>query len=144
MDGMEEERKVERGRPPFSLEGYRFSREILDDDSIPDSVKKALWAFGDKEMTLSNLSEGDIKKLLMKYDDAVTAYLMSMTDYDYSFDLEKDLTQLRPKVELKLRRSKSGFEREMLATEISRIKEEPIRKEGGILRRLGGFLGMKR
>lgn len=133
----EQERQSESVLEP----NFRLIQFLVEDKSIPKHIRKDLfWAFSDKEMSLSNLTEKDIERVLTGMNVAYNYYLMSKPDYEHTWKDDIDFRQLRMKVFVKLKRSQDGFERKLDATQIrvSQIEEGQIKSTGG---GIGGRLG---
>lgn len=140
--GLEElQETFKEGEAAFTTEGFRrFAELMVEDDTTPELLKERFWAAPTKDAILSKLTREDISRAMLEFDDAVTAYLMSLPSGAYSFADEFQLTQLRLKFFLKLKRSEEGFERKMLATQIKQqVYEEIEQPKGGLLTGLRRF-----
>jgi len=129
--------------PPPSLDVggiAELARILLSDTKIPKELSgfDGFWGFLDSEMALSNFTPQDIERILLYYDDARLAYLMSKPYYKYTFEDDRNLTQVYGKVFAKTKRSGGGFERRMLATQITQnISTSPDHKKGMLARMFG-------
>lgn len=118
-DAMDEEQRQEQNAAFFrEPQSFRFTKLLIDPKTVPLKIRALFWAFLNKRLVLSNLEERDINKIMLQYDDSVVAHLMSKPVGDYSFQEEFDLTQLRSQVFTEAKRSKGGFERVQLNTQI--------------------------
>jgi len=132
----------EKAKQEFELETYAFGKYLIEDDTTPEDVKTVFWIISTEDTVLSNLEDSDIKKLLLEFDDAYLAYLMTFPDYKFSFTDELAYAEARMKLLLRLKRAKHGYERRMLATQIRemRYEEATEQRKGGII---GRFFGLR-
>jgi len=132
----------EKAKQDFEVEQYAFGKYLIEDDTTPEDIRTIFWVISTKDAVLSNLDEADIKKLLLEFDDAYLAYLMTFPDYKFSFADELAYAEARMKLLLRLKRAKYGYERRMLATQIRemRYEETTEQRRGGII---GRFFGLR-
>ena len=137
--------KLLKEESPTQHESFRrFAEFLTKEDVIPEPIRKIFWVSYSKELPLTNIKREDVSKLVNDFDDAVTAYVMSLPSGAYTFQDEFHLSQLRLKFVVKTMRSVEGFERRMLATQIKQqIFEELEQPKGGIINRIMRFFGRK-
>ena len=70
----------------------------------------------DKEFSLSNLSNSDIKAILHNYHSVTNILLLSMPPRSLDWDTWAQIEQGYAKLLVKSKRSKEGFERKQLTT----------------------------
>jgi hypothetical protein len=132
--------------PDMSIgEFAKFTEFLITDKSIPPNLSEPFWGFGDKENAISNLRPDDIKSVLNQFEIARLTYLMSKPEFEHSWKDELALNNLRPKLQVKLKRSEGGFERRLEATQIRQIQTDSLGREQkkGFLGRIFGFGGGK-
>ena len=124
----------------------RFAEFLVKEDVIPERMGSTFWATKSKDVSLSNLSDKDVERLINDFDDMVDAYLISLPSGAFTFHDDFALSQLRIKWILRLKRSKEGFERKMLATQIKQqVFEETEQPKGGLISGIKNFfLGRRR
>ena len=102
----------------FEQEAFNFLNFLHTDDSTPKELQTAWFGFLSKESALTNLDNTDINRIMLYFDDAVLAYAMTRPEYQHTFTEEFVLSQLRPRLLMKLKRSLGGFDRKMIVTSI--------------------------
>lgn len=120
-----DKKKLEPEDYYFDGEMFKFNRFIIENDkeTLPVDFAKNFWAFMDKEMTLSNLDNEDIKKGLLWYDIDKIDFMMGIPDYKFTFEMSQNIDQGRFKALVKMKRSFGpDRERVMLATSIKDIR----------------------
>lgn len=158
----EEEQRVPVARNPFEMAQYRdvpipetpisfgggMAEQLLNDNEVPEKIRKAYWFVFHKDNVLTFLDEERKKSKLMNMDIIKIDMLNSIPYYDYTFDLELQLNILRNIFETKLDRALgvkgSGTKNERIVLQsqfteqkqISEMGQSPIRE--GFLKRLFG------
>lgn len=91
---------------------------LTEERAIPKELKNAfpLWAFWDKEVTLSKLNSVDRQLLSNQIAIVRNFILMSIPSYKITLPLLMDLENLETKFNIKLTRGDGGFERKQLTT----------------------------
>lgn len=151
------------GDDPFSQEQYQnvnmpdvpvnyggsMADQLLNDNEVPDEIKKKFWYVFHKDNTLTFLDEKRMERKLLNFDITKIDCLNSMSYYDYTFEKELEFNILRNVLETKLDRAlgvKGGNvknERIMLQSQFSeqrQISEDGSNhnmKEGFFKRLLG-------
>lgn len=146
-----ENRPIKRGTDDgFESESYRFAKIILKDDdilnNIPLNMPEIFWICFDKELALSNFQPEDVRWFLQQFEMAKIDYMMSRPEEDLTFDEIRQFEMMRMKIIAKLKRSEGGMLRERaLFAQQHQIRQfmtnEISQPSGGILSKIGGFLG---
>lgn len=135
-----------KGDSPFTgIDFVRFTQLLIDDKSIPKEWADKFWAFSDREMAVSNIEKADVPTLMNMFDVARLDFLMSKPDYDFSWEDNATLSNLRTKFFVKVKRSVNATERRLLATQIRQIitDNRSGQEKAGFLKRIFGFGGKK-
>jgi hypothetical protein len=129
---------------PISF-GGGMAEQLLNDNEVPEKIRKAYWFVFHKDNVLTFLDEERKRSKLMNMDIIKIDMLNSIPYYDYTFDLELQLNVIRNIFETKLDRALGGKsnvlnERKALQSQfsenkqISEMGQSPIRE--GFLKRL--------
>jgi hypothetical protein len=130
----------------FESESFKFSELLLKDDmdKIPDELQKPFWVFFDKELSLSNLGEQDVQKIIFLLGLVKLDIMMSKPDYDLRFEDMANLDAMTIKAVIKAKRSTGGIERER-ALFVQQVKQfltnEGSQVKGGFLSKIGSMFG---
>jgi len=98
---------------------------------IPPKIKNFFWGFLNKNLTLSNLSDADIRVLMDRYDQAEDIFIMSIPRGEFNFSTMRHLNNCRTLVHVKACRAKRGFERSMERSQISQSMYGPMNQHEG-------------
>jgi len=85
--------------------GGGLTESLLNDNEVPDEVRKKHWWVFHKDNTLTFLDEERKKMKLLSFDIAKIDILNTMPYYDYTFEEELQFTILRNVFETKLDRA---------------------------------------
>jgi len=113
------EQMVPQVRNPFDVPQYQnipipetpvtfgggMAEALLNDNEVPENIRKAYWFVFHKDNTLTFLDEERKKSKLLNFDIIKIDMLNSVPYYDYTFDLELQLNILRNIFETKLDRA---------------------------------------
>ena len=114
----------------FESQMFRFSKFLLEDDSFPEGLEKWFWAFHDKEAALTNLGKENVTRLMRTVDNTIYFYLSCKPAFEYSFEEEVALQQMKGKIYMKLLRSTGGRDRERFILG-SQIQQNILEDNGG-------------
>ncbi len=149
-DMINEELKQEmasHGRQEIEDEATAVERSmkfLVDDKSIPEHIKRLLWATSDKEMVLSNFSDKDMNHVRNMQKVLELAHICTLPPNTYTFSDDLDMINMDLKVFTKVNRSHGGFERQQLTThtKIMNIKADVAgRKKRRTLGGIGRLFG---
>ncbi|MEM1590218.1 MAG: hypothetical protein QW175_07360 [Candidatus Bathyarchaeia archaeon] len=93
---------------------YKIIRFLLEDDAssrllgLPEDLVKTIY---DKELAISNVSDGEIGWAKMQYQRAILHYQMARPVVCRNHREEIKLSVVQPKLLFKMARSRGGFER---------------------------------
>ena len=123
----------------YSSDFAKLIETLLRDDEhpAPDWFKQLVWMPFDKEFSLSNLNNTDIKAILHSYHAVANILLLSMPPRSLDWDTWAQIEQGFAKLLVKSKRSKDGFERKQLTT--SRTIYTPIPQGGEENKKKGWF-----
>jgi len=79
--------------------------KLLDEEAVPAETRKKLWGMTDKEIALTFFTPDDADIAMDMIEDSVLSYITSMKPSEYTFEKDRDLTQLRLKAFAKIKRS---------------------------------------
>ena len=132
----------------FDNEAYKFAKLLITDDRLADDeeLMKKFWIVFDKDVSLSNLTEEDVKSLLLWFDILKIDYLMSKYEDEIDFRKIRNIDALRAKLLVKAKRSTGGLTRDRaLFAQQHQIKELVVGSKeapkGGILGRIASLFG---
>jgi len=133
--------------PEIKSDGREFAEFLLEDEQkkikVPENFMSNFWISFDKEMALTNLTDDDIKKLMLTQKIVRLDTIMEQPDFKLKFHDLKHLDQVEMKTFIKSKRSSGGMgrERALLATQIKQFKAdaESDRPRGGMLSKIGSF-----
>ena len=118
MNGLEEEKNLDEIEDEearlgiFSRQDYRLIRFLLEETGIPEEWVHRFWICFSRSIVLTNLTDRDVRILIMQWDDLTRLFRMSMPHYKYTYDIEIALSQLRQLYISNLKRSTGGAQRE--------------------------------
>lgn len=119
----------------------QFFEQLVGTSDIPDRAIEMFFGFFNKDLVLTNLSRKDIKRLINKFEESRSELLRTKSSWEYSFDEELFLSQVKLAAEERAHRSLEGFERKMEKMEQKRQVIDQKNDEGsksGILAKLLG------
>ena len=92
--------------PDAPIQGATSMAEsLLNDDEVPEAVRRKFWYIFHKDNTLTFLDEERKKSKMLNFDIAKIDMLNSIPYYDYTFEEELGYTVLRNVFETKLDRA---------------------------------------
>lgn len=113
-----ENRDVEQDRTSMFLEGQAVFADQLLKDNTPPEIKKKFWSVTSKENALTFLDKDDIKNSALEFQDIMMTEVMTKGEFEYSFEERALMVQLGWAFFRKISRSKDGFERKKIVTQI--------------------------
>lgn len=120
---------------PISM-GGSMAEQLLNDNEVPDEVKKKFWFVFHKDNVLTFLDDRRKTSKLINFDIAKIDILNSMSYYDYTFEKELEFGVIRNVLETKLDRA-LGFkggniknERIMLQSQFT--EQRQISEDGNV------------
>ena len=108
---------------------YRIIKFIVKDDAdskilgLPEDFLNTIY---DKELVLSNITDGEMKWVMMQYSRVANYYKMGRPVTRYNHREEMKLTIVPAKLLVKLARSRNGFERRQQNTQYSQQRVERV------------------
>jgi len=123
----------------YDSEMYKYFQNLVKTEGIPAKIKQRFWAFSDKEAVLTNMRVDEIRRVLMDFDINYLMYLMSRDESDFNFEEMLEIEQGKSHLNIRLHRSKDGFERRMESTQ---IREMTVSRQGGKEGVLSSFFGL--
>lgn len=133
-------------RGQFGREDFKLVSYLLETPNIPDELKMPFWAFRNRVLALTNLTDKDVKRIMYDWRDAKITFLMSRPHYKYSWKDELLISNLETILFAMLKRSTGGTQRErfIIGAQIQqRIGEPEEIPSGGIVRGVRKFFGMR-
>ena len=132
---------------PGELTDSFATTKFLEEVDLPAELYQfgsKFWASVSKDIKLSNMTDDNIKLIMLMFESSKQRFLMSIPEKDFTFDIYFHLEQLRMILYTRLTSARGGFERRQLS---SSTKNVTIGNDGntgssggGFLRRLqGGF-----
>lgn len=118
----------------------RTTKFLIEDKSIPEHMRKLLWSTADKEMVVSNFSDGDMLHVRNMQKVLELAHICNMPPNTYTFSDDLDMINMDLKVFVKVNRSHHGFERQQLTTQ-TKIMSIKADMAGRKKRRFGASIG---
>jgi len=85
--------------------GGGMAEQLLNDNEVPEGVRKKFWPVFHKDNVLTFLDEERKRSKLLNYDIMKIDWLNAMPYYDYSFEKELEFNILRNVFETKLDRA---------------------------------------
>ena len=132
--------------PDEMTDGYATTK-FLEEVDMPMELQQfgtKFWGAVSKDIKLSNLTDDNIKLVMLMFESAKQRFLMSMPEKDFTFDIYFHLEQLKMILYTRLASARGGFERRQLSSSTKNINvgEGGSRAAGGggIVKRLTGGL----
>lgn len=144
LDKNIKEDEASRADVPMSgIDFVKFTQLLIEDKSIPQKWAEKFWAFSDREMAVGYIEKSDVPTLMNMFDVARLDFLMSKPDYDFNWEDNATLSNLRTKFFVKVKRSVNATERRLLATQIRQIITDTrsSTEKAGFIKRLFGMGG---
>lgn len=114
--------------------GGGLTESLLNDNEVPEEIRKSNWWVFHKDNTLTFLDEERKKSKLLNFDIAKIDMLNTMPYYDYTFEKELELGILRNVFETKLDRAlgfKGTAQRNERIVLQSQFQENRMINDGG-------------
>ena len=134
---------------PDEMTDNYATTKFLEEVDMPyelESFGTKFWAAISKDVKLSNLTDDNIKLIMLMFDSSKQRFLMSIPEKDFTFDIYFHLDQLKMILYTRLASARGGFERRQLSSSTKNINvgndSRATAGGGGFGRRLTG--GMKR
>jgi hypothetical protein len=134
---------------PDEMTDNYATTKFLEEVDMPAELQAfgtKFWAAISKDVKLSNLTDDNIKLLMMMFESAKQRFLMAMPEKDFTFDIYFHLEQLKMILYTRLASARGGFERRQLSSSTKNINvgQDQARggAGGGLLKRVTG--GLKR
>ena len=132
---------------PGELTDNFATTKFLEEVDMPAELYQfgsKFWASISKDIKLSNMTDDNIKLIMLMFQSSQQRFLMSMPEKDFTFDIYFHLEQLRMILYTRLTSARGGFERRQLSSSTKNVTIGNDAKGGssggGFLRRLqGGF-----
>ena len=132
---------------PGELTDNLATTKFLEEVDMPNELYAfgaKFWAAISKDIKLSNMTDDNIKLIMLMFESSKQRFLMSMPEKDFTFDIYFHLEQLRMILYTRLTSARGGFERRQLSSSTKNVTIGNDGKQGssggGFLRRLqGGF-----
>jgi len=137
--------REDEAKGSFSREDYRLVSYLIDNPEIPDKIRRMFWAFASRAMALTNLDVNDVKRIMYDWKDAKLTYMMSIPQYEFTFDQQLALSNFESVLFAVLKRSTGGMQRErfIIGAQITqRIGQSDTAPSGGLIGTARKVLGM--
>ncbi len=134
---------------PEEMTDNYATTKFLEEVDMPmelQSFGTKFWAAVSKDIKLSNLTDDNIKLIMLMFDSSKQRFLMSMPEKDFTFDIYFHLEQLKIILFTRLASARGGFERRQLSSSTKNINVGNDARSGGsgggFIRRItGGMRG---
>ena len=134
---------------PDEMTDNYATTKFLEEVDMPAELQAfgtKFWGAISKDVKLSNLTDDNIKLIMMMFDSSKQRFLMAMPEKDFTFDIYFHMDQLKMILFTRLASARGGFERRQLSSSTKNIIVGNDQARGGAG---GGFLkrvtgGMKR
>ena len=134
---------------PDEMTDNYATTKFLEEVDMPAELQAfgtKFWGAISKDVKLSNLTDDNIKLIMMMFDSSKQRFLMAMPEKDFTFDIYFHMDQLKMILFTRLASARGGFERRQLSSSTKNINVGNDQARGGAG---GGFLkrvtgGMKR
>ena len=124
---------------PDEMTDNYATTKFLEEVDMPyelQSFGTKFWAAISKDVKLSNLTDDNIKLIMLMFDSSKQRFLMSIPEKDFTFDIYFHLDQLKMILYTRLASARGGFERRRLSSSTKNINVGNDQQRGGG----GGFL----
>ena len=130
----------------YSSELVEFQKYLLEIEEIPEGIKNQLGGIVNRVHMLTKLTDSDIQTMLIRVDIILTQFKQSLFEWEFTPELQMQLSQLELIAYSLLHRSKDGFEREIEQTSIRQISYSQgdmfqAQPSTGLKGRIGRFFG---
>ena len=128
---------------PEEMTDNYATTKFLEEVDMPFELQgfgTKFWAAISKDVKLSNLTDDNIKLIMLMFDSAKQRFLMSMPEKDFTFDIYFHMDQLKMILYTRLASARGGFERRQLSSSTKNINvgnDQARGSGGGFLKRLG-------
>mgnify|MGYP000698694234 CR=1 FL=1 len=132
--------EIEEGRPWWAgEEGYAYVQFIIEDERIPETLRRFLWTLLSRVHALTDLNDRDVKSIYAQMCAVLDLYAIAIPDYEFDMATLVTLEGLRAFLKSHLRRGHKSNLLRWLATQI-RVSEYRQEGEGrrSLLARLFG------
>jgi len=126
-----------------------FITSLVSSWDIDKELEKIFWGFASKDLVLANLTQEEVEQILADFDETIMQYMMSRTEWEFSWEEDMAITQFRAWLRARLSRGRRGFERKMQTTQ-TLVRHQVVEGSGAveegrgrILSKLGRIFGRK-
>lgn len=144
---MSEMEQDEMLRGQFGREDYKLVSYLLENPDIPENLRQLFWAFQSRILSLTNLTDKDVRRIMYDWRDAKMTYMMSIPHYKLTHKDSLAISNFESILFATLKRSTGGTQRErfIIGAQIQqRIGEPEEIPSGGIVRGMKRFFGFGR
>ena len=134
---------------PDEMTDNYATTKFLEEVDMPAELQTfgtKFWGAISKDIKLSNLTDDNIKLIMLMFESSKQRYLMAMPEKEFTFDIYFHLEQLKMILFTRLASARGGFERRQLSSSTKNINvgQDQSRGSGGsgLLKRVTG--GLKR
>ena len=119
---------------------------LTSDKNIPKHILKKYWWVFSKDLVLSFLDDKGKKMKMLAFDIAKIDYLMTLPYYEYTFEIEQELNNVRNIYDIKTDRAVGTekpnkineriAQRSQFAEQRQTIKQDGVQETGNFLRKI--------
>lgn len=114
-----ESRQMDGQQVDYQGDFFNYFTDLIRIKNVPENIQQLLWGLANPVHTITNLDDADIRSMMRDFDTVITVWVMSIPEYEYTYDLYSSFRQLEILFYSMIKRSsKDGFERRMQATQI--------------------------
>lgn len=134
--------EVDFNQPMTAAEAVRLVQFLTENKSMPEDIHNQEWGFSSKEATLTHLGDKEIQAFDLRREIANDIKNISMRQKDFNWGMMINNQNKKVDWNLRIRRSRQGFERKMQTTQIRQLHTSKGQSQGksGIISRIGGGL----
>ena len=131
---------------PDEMTDNYATTKFLEEVDMPAELQAfgtKFWGAISKDVKLSNLTDDNIKLIMMMFDSSKQRFLMAMPEKDFTFDIYFHMDQLKMILYTRLASARGGFERRQLSSSTKNINvgnDQQRSGGGGFLKRVTGGL----
>lgn len=127
-------------RGSFLDDSEHYIQYLVEVQGVPEEITTQLWSLTNRIHQLTNLSDSDVRVIMMDVDDIFTSLRMSLPEWEYSYELDLTIRQLKTLFYSMIKRSYEGFERRMQTTQFRHVEyaDDSEKPKTGIMGRIFG------
>ena len=131
---------------PDEMTDNYATTKFLEEVDMPyelQSFGQKFWAAVSKDVKLSNLTDDNIKLIMLMFESSKQRFLMSIPEKEFTFDIYFHLDQLKMILYTRLASARGGFERRQLSSSTKNINvgnDQTRGSGGGFLKRISNGL----